>query len=175
MAYNGDDPSHITDKTFNKAIATIQKAVHAGQIRQFYGNDYAPALANGDLTATMAWSGDIVQLQADNSHLHWQQPDTGGDIWTDNMLIPKGGDVYTASVYMNWVYDPKIAAEIEDYVNYVCPVLGAKEVLLKKDPAIAKNTLIFPTKQELDSAHTIDPNALNNEKYQTAWQNLISA
>jgi hypothetical protein len=24
-------------------------------------------------------------------------------------------------------------------------------------------------------AHTIDPNALNNEKYQTAWQNLISA
>jgi spermidine/putrescine transport system substrate-binding protein len=175
MGYNGDDPSHITDKTFNKAIDTIQKAVHSGQIRQFYGNDYASALANGDLTATMAWSGDIVQLQADNSHLKWQQPDTGGDIWTDNMLIPKGGNVYTASVYMNFVYDPKIAAEIEDYVNYVCPVLGAKEALLKKDPAIAKNTLIFPTKQELDSAHTIDPAALNNEKYQTTWQNLISA
>ncbi|HET8751236.1 MAG TPA: spermidine/putrescine ABC transporter substrate-binding protein [Gaiellaceae bacterium] len=175
MAYNGDDPAHITDKTFNKAIATIKQAVNSGQIRQFYGNDYAPALANGDLLATMAWSGDIVQLQADNSHLKWQQPDTGGDIWTDNMLIPKGGNVYTASVYMNFVYEPKIAAEIEDYVNYVCPVLGAKEVLLKQDPAIAKNTLIFPTKAELDSAHTIDPNALNNEKYQTEWQNLISA
>jgi len=78
MAYNGDDPSHITDKTFNKAISTIQRAVHSGQIRQFYGNDYAPALANGDLLATMAWSGDIVQLQADNPHLKWQQPDTGG-------------------------------------------------------------------------------------------------
>jgi spermidine/putrescine transport system substrate-binding protein len=175
MGYNGDDPSKITDKTFNKAIATIQKAVHSGQIRQFYGNDYASALSNGDLTATMSWSGDIVQLQADNPHLKWQQPDTGGDIWTDNMLIPKGGNVYTASVYMNFVYDPKIAAEIEDYVNYVCPVLGAKEVLLKKDPAIAKNTLIFPTKKDLDMAHTIDPNALNNEKYQTTWQNLISA
>jgi spermidine/putrescine transport system substrate-binding protein len=175
MAYNGDDPAHITDKTFNRAMTTIQKAVHSGQIRQFYGNDYASALANGDLTATMAWSGDIVQLHADNPHLNWQQPDTGGDIWTDNMLIPEGGNVYTASVYMNFVYDPKIAAEIEDYVNYVCPVLGAKEVLLKKDPAIAKNTLIFPTKKQLDMAHTIDPNALNNEKYQTAWQNLISA
>ncbi|HJU37565.1 MAG TPA: spermidine/putrescine ABC transporter substrate-binding protein [Gaiellaceae bacterium] len=175
MAYNGDDPAHITDKTFNKAMSTIQKAVHSGQIRQFYGNDYASALSNGDLTATMAWSGDIVQLHADNPHLNWQQPDTGGDIWTDNMLIPKGGNVYTASVYMNFVYDPKIAAEIEDYVNYVCPVLGAKEALLKKDPAIAKDTLIFPTKKDFDSAHTIDPNALNNEKYQTAWQNLISA
>ena len=175
MGYNGDDPSHITDTTFNRAMSTIQKAVHSGQIRQFYGNDYASALANGDLTATMAWSGDIVQLHADNPHLNWQQPDTGGDIWTDNMLIPEGGNVYTASVYMNFVYDPKIAAEIEDYVNYVCPVLGAKEALIKKDPAVAKNTLIFPTKKQLDMAHTIDPNALNNEKYQTAWQNLISA
>jgi spermidine/putrescine transport system substrate-binding protein len=175
MAYNGDDPSHITDKTFNKAINTIQKAVHAGQIRQFYGNDYASALSSGDLIATMAWSGDIVQLQADNSHLKWQLPNDGGDIWTDNMLIPKGGNVYTASVYMNFVYEPKIAAEIEDYVNYVCPVLGAKEALIKEDPAIANNPLIFPTKQMLDNAHTIDPTALNNEKYQTTWQNLISA
>ena len=97
MLYNGDDPSKVTDQTFNRAISTIEKAVHSGQIRQFYGNDYSRALANGDLTATMAWSGDIVQLRADNSHLQWNQPDTGGDVWTDNMLIPKGGNVYTAS------------------------------------------------------------------------------
>ena len=175
MAYNGDDPSKVTDKTFNKAINTIQKAVHSGQVRAFYGNDYSGAFAKGDLVATMSWSGDIVQLQADNPHLKWNLPDTGGDIWTDNMLIPKGGDVYTASVYMNFVYDPKIAAEIEDYVNYVCPVLGAKQALEKIDPGVAKNTLIFPTKQMLDNAHVIDPTALNNEKYQTTWQNLVSA
>ncbi len=175
MAYNGDDPSKVTDKTFNKAIDTIQKAVHSGQIRAFYGNDYSGPFAKGDLLATMSWSGDIVQLQADNPNLKWQLPDTGGDIWTDNMLIPKGGDVYTASVYMNFVYDPKIAAEIEDYVNYVCPVVGAKQALLKLDPGIAKNPLIFPTKQMLDNVHVIDPTALNNQKYQTTWQNLISA
>jgi spermidine/putrescine transport system substrate-binding protein len=175
MAANGDDPGHITDQTFNKAISTIKKAVDSGQIRQFYGNDYSGALAKGDLVATMAWSGDIVQLQADNPHLKWNLPDTGGDIWTDNMLIPKGGNVFTASTYMNFVYDPKIAAEIEDYVNYICPVLGAKAVLLRQDPSIAKNTLIFPTKEMLDNVHTIDPTALNNEKYQTTWQNLISA
>jgi spermidine/putrescine transport system substrate-binding protein len=175
MAYNGDDPSKITDQTFNRAMKTIQKAVDSGQIRAFYGNDYSGPFSKGDLLATMAWSGDVVQLQADNPHLKWQLPDTGGDIWTDNMLIPKGGDVYTASVYMNFVYSPKIAAEIEDYVNYVCPVLGAKEVLIKQDPAIAKNPLIFPTKEMLDNAHTIDPAALNNEKWLTAWQNLVSA
>jgi spermidine/putrescine transport system substrate-binding protein len=175
MLYNGDDPTKVTDQTFNRAISTIQKAVHAGQIRAWYGNDYSGALANGDLTATLAWSGDIVQLHPDNPHLQWNLPDTGGDVWTDNMLIPKGGNAYTASVYMNFVYEPKIAAEIEDYVNYVCPVLGAKAVLLKQDPAIAKNPLIFPTQKELNNVHTIDPTALTNQKYQTAWANLTSA
>jgi spermidine/putrescine transport system substrate-binding protein len=175
MAYNGDDPSKVTDASFNRAISTIKKAVDSGQVRAFYGNDYSGPLAKGDLAATMSWSGDIVQLQADNPHLKWNLPDTGGDIWTDNMLIPKGGDVYTASVYMNFVYDPKIAAKIEDYVNYICPVIGAKAVLLKQDPSIAKNHLIFPTKEMLDNVHVIDPEALNNQKYQETWQNLISA
>jgi spermidine/putrescine transport system substrate-binding protein len=90
------------------------------------------------------------------------------------MLIPTGGNVFTASRYMNFVYDPKIAALIEDYVNYICPVLGAKQELEKIDPDVAKNTLIFPTKQMLDNVHTIDPSALSNQKYLETWQNLVS-
>jgi spermidine/putrescine transport system substrate-binding protein len=174
MAANGDDPLKVTDASWARAIKVVKKAVDSGQIRQFTGNDYSGPLAKGDLKACFAWSGDVVQLQADNKHLHWNLPKDGGGIWTDNMLIPKGGNVYTASVYMNFAYEPKIAAEIEDYVNYICPVTGAKEVLLKKDPSVAKNTLIFPTKAMLDNARNIDAAALNNEKYITEWQNLIS-
>ena len=175
MLANGDDPAHVTNATFNRAINRLQKAVDNGQIRQFTGNDYSGPLAKGDLKAAMSWSGDIVQLQSSNKHLHWNLPDDGGDIWTDNMLIPQGGNVFTASTYMNFVYDPKIAAEIEAYVNYISPVLGAKQVLLKTDPAIAKNTLIFPTKKMLDNVHVIDPAALSNPKYLATWQNLVGA
>jgi spermidine/putrescine transport system substrate-binding protein len=175
MLANGDDPAHVTNASFNRAINRLQKGVDNGQIRQFTGNDYSGPLAKGDLKAAMSWSGDIVQLQSSNKHLHWNLPDDGGDIWTDNMLIPQGGNVFTASTYMNFVYEPKIAAEIEAYVNYISPVLGAKEVLLKTDPAIAKNTLIFPTKKMLDNVHVIDPAALSNPKYLTTWQNLVGA
>jgi spermidine/putrescine transport system substrate-binding protein len=175
MLANGDDPAKVTDANFDKAIKRIRKAVDSGQIRKFTGNDYSGPLAKGDLKAAMAWSGDVVQLQSSNKHLHWNLPEHGGDIWTDNMLIPKGGDVFTASTYMNFVYEPKIAAEIEAYVNYICPVVGAKEVLLKSEPAIAKNTLIFPTKKMLDNVHIIDAKALSNQKYLTTWQNLVSA
>ena len=180
MLANGDDPTKVTDKSFNAALSRIKKAVDSKQIRQFTGNDYAPPLAKGDLAAAMSWSGDIAQIG--NKHIHWNVAKDGGALWTDNMLIPKGGNIYTASVFMNYVYDPKVAAEIEGGnpktgdtgVYYICPVQGAREQLLATQPAIAKNTLIFPTKKMLDSVHIFDSNALNNQKYLTAWQNLIS-
>jgi spermidine/putrescine transport system substrate-binding protein len=181
MLSNGDDPTNVTDKAFNAAFNRIKKAVDSKQIRQFTGNDYAPPLARGDLTAAMSWSGDIAQLG--NKHIHWNVPTTGGAIWTDNMIIPKGGDVYTASVYMNYVYDPKVQGLMEAGdpkrkivgISYIPPVKGAGEAAKAFNPAAAKNVLIFPTKKMLDSVKLFDSKALNNQKYLTQWQNLISA
>jgi len=173
MLANGDDPSKVTDATFNKAIDRLQKAVSSGQIRQFTGNDYAPLLAKGDIYACLAWSGDMVQLQADHPGLKWVVPSDGGMIWTDNMLIPKGGNVFAASTVMNWFYRPEIAAQVEDYVNYICPVVGADKVLEKTDPSVAKNPLIFPTKAMLAKVHQFDSKALNNADYKKKFQRLI--
>jgi len=175
MLANGDDPTKVTNATYSKAIATMQKAVDSGQVRQFTGNDYAPLLAKGDVWACMAWSGDMVQLQADHPHLKWNLPDSGGMIWTDNMLIPTGGHVYTASVYMNYYYQPAVAAAVEDYVNYICPVVGADKVLLKTDPKVAKNPLIFPTKDMLANVKQFDPVAVNNPKYKEEFAKLTGS
>jgi spermidine/putrescine transport system substrate-binding protein len=180
MLANGDDPSKVTDKSFNAAFNRVKKAVDRKQIRAFTGNDYAPVLAKGDLAAAMSWSGDIAQLG--NAHIHWNVPKDGGALWTDNMLIPKGGDVYTASVYMNYVYDPNVQALMEagdakrkiTGIYYIPPVKGAKEAALKLDPTVAKNQLVFPSEATLDSVHLFDSDALNNQKYLTQWQNLIS-
>jgi spermidine/putrescine transport system substrate-binding protein len=175
MLANGDDPAKVTKASFDKAAKMIKSAVDSGQIRQFTGNDYAPLLAKGDVWACFAWSGDMVQLQIDHPGLKWVQPKTGAMIWTDNMLIPKGGNAYAASVLMNWYYDPKVAAEVEAYVNYICPVVGADKVLEKSDPSIAKNPLIFPTKAMLANTHQIDPKAVNDPKLKQQFQNLIGA
>jgi spermidine/putrescine transport system substrate-binding protein len=175
MLANGDDPTKVTDQSFQAAYDRIKKAVDSGQIRQFTGNDYAAPLAKGDLMAAMSWSGDVVQLSADNPNLVWNLPDSGGDIWTDNMLIPKGGDVFTASTYMNFVYDPKIAAQIAAYVNYVTPVKGAKEEAAKIDPKLANNPLIFPDEETLAKVVIFDSKALSNQDYLEKWQSLIGA
>ena len=175
MQSNGDDPTTVDPAAFDKAIGTLQDAVDSGQIRRFTGNDYGDDLSSGNVAAAMAWSGDVVQLQLDNPNLEFVLPDDGGMIWTDNMLIPTGGDVFTASTYMNFVYQPKIAAEIEDWVNYICPVEGAKDELLKIDPGIAKNPLIFPTEDMLANVKSFDAEAADNPDFKEKFQTVTGA
>jgi spermidine/putrescine transport system substrate-binding protein len=175
MLQNGDDPGSVTDESFDRAVDAVQKAVDSGQIRRFTGNDYAQPLTNGDLAAAVAWSGDIVQLLADNPKLKWAVPESGGMIWTDNMLVPLEGSSPTASTYMNFVYDPKIAAQIAAYVNYVTPVKGAREELAKTDPDTASNQLIFPDDDTLSQVSQFDSKALNNDEYITKWQGVLGA
>ena len=43
------------------------------------------------------------------------------------MLIPLGGSVPTASTYMNFVYDPKIAAQLALGAGYISSVKGVRE------------------------------------------------
>ena len=175
MLDNGDDPAKVTDATWKSALDRVQAAVDSGQIRRFTGNDYAQPLAKGDLAAAVAWSGDIYQLLSSNPKLRWDLPAKGGMIWTDNMIIPTGGSAATASTYMNFVYDPKIAAQIAAYVAYVPPVKGTQEALAKIDPELAKNPLVFPTDATLAKAHQFDSAALNNETYIEQWQKVLGA
>jgi len=175
MSSNGDDPSKVTAEAFGKAIDKLQKAVDSGQVQKFTGNDYAAALARGSILAAIAWSGDVVQLQLDNPNLKFVIPDDGGMIWTDNMLIPKGGDVFTASTFMDFVYEPKIAAQIEAYVNYICPVDGAKDEMLKLDPDIANNNLIFPDEETLSKVKIFDAEAADNKDYKEQFQAVTGA
>jgi spermidine/putrescine transport system substrate-binding protein len=173
MLSNGDNPSKITDESFKNALDRVKAASDSGQIRQFTGNDYTGPLSKGDLKACVSWSGDITQLA--DPKLKWNAPKDGGMIWTDNMLIPKGGNVYTASFYMNYAYTPAVAAKIAAYIQYVTPVKGAREVLAKTDPDLANNQLIFPDEATLSRVHLIDPEALKNQKYNEQWQAVLGA
>ncbi len=146
----GKDPSQATQADADEAAAEIQRAVDAGILRGFTGNEYAEDLVTGNVVLAMAWSGDVVAKQAEKETLVWQLPDEGAMLWTDNMLIPKGAqNKYTAELFIDFVYDPAIAAQIAAWVNYVTPVKGAKEVIAAEDPDLADSQLIFPSEDTL--------------------------
>jgi spermidine/putrescine transport system substrate-binding protein len=170
----GVDPSGEIDPTaYDEAVAKVQKAVDDGQIRKFTGNDYTGPLAKGDVWAAIAWSGDILILQPDNPNLKFTIPDAGGMTSVDTMLIPTGGDVFTASTFMNFFYDPEVAAKVTAYVQYISPVKGLKEVLAKTNPELVDDPLVFPTPEALENLYEFNPEAIENPDNQEKWQAVI--
>jgi spermidine/putrescine transport system substrate-binding protein len=172
MASQGNDPSNFTEDQFNQAIDELTKQVDSGQIRQVTGNDYIAALESGDVIAVLGWSGDVFAL---GDEYAFEIPETGGTLWTDNMLIPalaqhkKNGELI-----MNNYYNPDVAAEVAAYVNYICPVEGAQAAMEKIDPALASNEFIFPSEAMMDRTFVfMELTPEQNEKYERAFQKAI--
>lgn len=160
------DPSQASQADADAAVAEIQKAIDAGIIRAFTGNEYAEDLVSGNVVLAMAWSGDVIAKQAEKETLAWTLPDEGGMLWTDNMLVPKGAQhKYTAELFIDFVYDPAIAAQIAAWVNYVTPVKGAKEALAADDPELAESPLIFPSDEVLGNVKIFKTLTEEDETY----------
>ena len=166
----------FTDADFNAAIDELKKAKDAGQIKGFTGNDYTKPLAAGDTAACFAWTGDVVQLKADNPSLGYTLPATGCTLWSDNFVIPAlAKHKKNAETLINYYYDPKVMAQVVDSVNYISPVKGTHEVLQKLDPAVASNVLIEPDAATLQRAHVFRGLSAEEEtKYNAAFAQLTA-
>ncbi len=163
MRSQGTDISKpFTLHAYDAALKVLQKNLTDGQIRQVKGNSYKEDLISGDAVAVMAWSGDIFQLNAENGN-QWEfvLPESGGTLFSDNLMIPVGSPhKQNAQTLIDYYYDPKVAAEVAAYVNYVCPVQGAQDEMRKIDKRLAASQLIFPSEEELTKVQvftTLDP------------------
>jgi spermidine/putrescine transport system substrate-binding protein len=173
----GKDPADFTDADYEEAIGELQKARDAGQFRGFTGNDYTSGLASGEIAACLAWTGDVVQLKADNPKLGYALPSTGHMIWSDNFVIPnKAKHKKNAEKLIDFYYDPEVFADVAAWVNYIPPVKGTREALTADDPETADNTLIFPDEEVRGRSHVF--RGLSEEEetnYNKQFQSLIGA
>ena len=103
-------------------------------------------------------------------------------LWTDNMMIPKyASHPLDAMIYMDFVYQPEIAAMLAEYINYITPVKGVQPII-KQDAAKAKGSdksdldylasspLIFP--QPADFANLHSYRVLTADEEQT-WNSIF--
>jgi spermidine/putrescine transport system substrate-binding protein len=174
MLADGVDPEKATLDDVMNAIDKIEKASKDGQIRRFTGNDYVRDLLKGDSYAILGWSGDAVSGFSTNPNVKYKQPEPGFMVFTDCMQVPVGAPhAFTAEKFMDFVYQPEVQAKITAYVNYVPPVKGTKEILLKSDPELGKNPLIFP---DLTNAHNFKTFPPDEEaQFEQAWERAIGA
>lgn len=147
-----DISKEFTDDQFLSALDVLQKQIDSGQIRQVKGNSYLQDLRSGNAIAAIAWSGDILlaQFEEEDPNYTFTIPESGGTLWSDNLMVPVASPYKTnAEKLFNFYYDPAIAAEVAAWVNYICPVDGAKEAMEKIDPSLVDSPLIFPTEEDL--------------------------
>ena len=164
------------DDEFFTALDVLEAQIASGQIRQVKGNSYAEDLVSGDALAVICWSGDITMLNFENGD-KWEfmLPEAGGTLWSDNLMIPVGArHQKNAETLMNFYYDPVVAAEVAAYVNYISPVVGAREAMEQFDPSLVENQLIFPSDETLARAHVFRALTAEEEtRYSDAFQTVI--
>jgi spermidine/putrescine transport system substrate-binding protein len=155
MLDQGSDPGDFSSAEFRAAIAMLERAVSAGQIRIVTDN-YLPYLLNpkDPVAAGVVWGGDILSSHPTNPGLRFTWPKGGGMLWTDNMMIPALTPVKAnAERLMNFYYQPDVAAQLAAWMQYICPVQGAQAAMRHLDPTLAGVDQIFPSAALLESGH----------------------
>jgi spermidine/putrescine transport system substrate-binding protein len=153
MLSQGNSIDKPTTETVNKAIDLVKEQKDKGQIRRFTGNDYASDLAAGNIAVAQAYSGDVVQLQADNPDLKFVVPESGATTFVDNMVIPyTTQNQKAAEAWINYVYDRANYARLVAFVHGVPVLSDMTDELKKVDPEAAKNPWINPPKDVLDKS-----------------------
>lgn len=164
----------ISDAQFANAIDLLSKQLKSGQIYKVQGNSYKDDLTTGTAWAGIVWSGDIFQLNLESDKWGFALPDSGGTLWSDNMLIASTSNHQkNAMELMNYYYEPAVAAKVAAYVNYICPVEGAQAEMEKIDPKLAESEFIFPSAEILARAQVFpslsaEQEKLFNEQWSTA-------
>ena len=174
-----DISKDFSDADYEKAIETLTKQVNDGQIRNIKGNSYIDDLANEDTLAAIVWSGDVTTLNLENGD-RWEFaiPEAGGTIWNDNFIVPIGSPRKSnAEELINFYYDPEIAAEVAAWVNYITPVVGAREAAEAIDPSLVDNQLIFPSDSFTKNCSTqVNPpgNQAQQQKVEQAFEDVVN-
>ncbi|MEV0964619.1 spermidine/putrescine ABC transporter substrate-binding protein [Streptomyces sp. NPDC049910] len=149
MQGNGVDITRWTPGDFHTVCDRVEEFVRRGHIRRFTGNDYVKDLSSGDVLACQAYSGDAIQLQADNPGIEFVVPEEGAELWAESLMIPNlARHKRNAEALVDHYYEPEVAAGLAAWVNYVCPVPAARDVLAGSGDAelaaLAEDPLIFP-------------------------------
>ena len=153
MRATGADVTRPSAAAAEPAFEALERAVGNGRIDAFTGNDYVNDLATGNLAAAFAWSGDVAQITRDNPDVRFVLPESGGLIWSDNHLIPRGARrPGAATTWIDWFYEPANAARLTAYVQYISPVAGVADELTRLGGAAARlveDPLVVPTPELL--------------------------
>src|SRR5215475_8401926 len=131
MIRQGIDPEKSGPAGWRRAAQALAAQRDAGLVRGYYQQEYIDILGKGETWISMAWSGDVfLQNLSSGANLRFVIPREGGNMWTDNMMIPRRAqNPVDAMMLMDWYYRPEIAAKLTAAINFIPPVPAAQSIV----------------------------------------------
>lgn len=132
---NDTDPKHLEEA--RNRLDSLWPNVKA-----IVGDENRLLLANNEAPVAMCWSGVAGEIMADNPDIDYVVPKEGSNLWFDNMVIPKTAkNLDGAYAFLNFLLDPKIAAQNTEFVAYSTPNKAAMKYLPKE---MAEDERFYP-------------------------------
>jgi len=109
-------------------------------IAKYENEQYKTGVASGEFLLVQGYSGDILQVQQENPDVLFAVPREGTTISVDDLIIPQDAKkIGLAHAFINFLHDPKVAAENITFLKYLCPNKDAYGLLsdeLRKNPGV---------------------------------------
>jgi spermidine/putrescine-binding protein len=114
-----------------------------------------PMLESGEVEIAYGWAYDAIVAQESSVPIQYVIPQEGTILWTDHFFIPaNANNPRGAEMFINFILQPEIAAQIVNESYYPMAVDGAEVLIL---PEILQDPAIFPDNDQLQKAEIILP------------------
>jgi spermidine/putrescine transport system substrate-binding protein len=114
-------------------------------IKAIIGDEIVETMRRSESAVALVWSGQAADIMYVNEDIDYVVPSEGSNLWFDNMIIPKtSANVEGAHQFINFMLDPKIAAQNAEYVGYSTPNEQAIKLM---DPEVTGDERFYPTEE----------------------------
>ncbi len=175
LNYLGKNPNTQNLNDYKEAVKLLEKL--SPHVTYFHSSKYISDLANGDICVAIGWSGDMYQAadraaEAKNGiNIRYNIPEEGAPISFDMLAIPKDATHSEAAhAFLNYLMEPKVIANITNYVKYANPNVESKSFI---DADILKDPGIYPTEKAKRKLFTFGERSKSVQRFiNRAWTRI---
>lgn len=131
----------------------------ASNVKGVVGDEIKMLMANEEAAAAIVWAGDALLIQDENENIEFVTPQSGSNIYLDNIAIPKTSqNIEGAHAFINFLLDNEVASINTEYVGYSSPITA-----VMNEPEHLEDETYYPDLEVMDNLEyyaNLDPDNL---------------
>lgn len=152
---NGHSMNSTNKTELDKAYALLSKQKNFVKDYSYIATSEKSSIVQGDIVAATSYNGDTLAVQEYNDKIVFIVPEEGTNLWADYMVVSKHSkNKKLAYKFINFINQPKNAAQLAQFVYFASPNKAAEKFLPKE---FKEDKIIYPDKKTLQKSEIFKP------------------